>query len=129
MNRRSLLAAAAALSLSFAVPPAIGGELKPYEADNFPKVVAAGPVIVHVHADWCPVCKVQRPTLASLANDPKLAKVSFVVVNFDKDKDFLKANKVANQSVIVVFKGGKEVARLSGVTDAAKIREDINKVL
>jgi thiol-disulfide isomerase/thioredoxin len=78
-----------------------------------------------VHADWCPVCRKQKPTLLSMSNEPTMAKVRFISVNFDRDKDFLKAHKIANQSVIVVFKDGKETVRLAGVTDPKEIRERI----
>ena len=129
MNRRTVLAAAAMLSFGLPLVPAVAAGLAPYEAEAFAKARAAGPVVVHVFADWCLVCKAQLPTLESLSNDKKFANVRFVAVNFDKNKDFLKANKVANQSVIVVFKDGKEVARLSGTTDAAKIREGVMEAL
>ena len=129
MNRRALLIAATAAGIAFAAYPGLAAGPTPYEAGSFQSAVAAGPVVVHVFADWCPVCKAQQPTLASLSGDAKLAKVRFITVNFDKDKDFLRANKVANQSVILVFKGGKEVVRLSGTTDAAKIREGVMRAL
>ena len=129
MNRRTALAAAATLSLALSFAPAFSAGVATYEAQTFAKAVASGPVVAHVSADWCLVCKAQKPTLASLANDSKFKGVTFITVDFDKDRDFLKTNKVANQSVIVVFKGGKEVARLSGVTDAAKIREGVAKAL
>ena len=129
MDRRSVLAGVASLGVAAALAPAASAEIKPYAPDALAKAVAAGIVVVHVHADWCPVCKVQVPTLTAMSNDPKLAKVAFIKVDFDKDKDFLRANKVANQSVIVVFKGGKEVTRLNGITDPAGIRDAISRVL
>lgn len=129
MNRRAFLVTTATLALTASVAPGMAAGVNPYEAEAFTKAVAAGPVVAHIFADWCPVCKAQQPTLASMAVEPKLANVKFVAVNFDKDKEFLKANRIANQSVIVVFTGGKEVARLSGTTDAAMIRDSIMKAL
>lgn len=129
MNRRTLLASTLSLGLIAGTQFALAADFKPYDPQVFDKSVASGPVVVHIYADWCPVCKAQQPTLVSLSKDPKLAKVQFFTVNFDKDKAFLRSNKVANQSVILVFKGGKEVARLSGTTDAAQIRSDVTKAL
>lgn len=129
MNRRNFLITFAAVGLGSAAPQAFAAGLKPYDAQSFAKALAAGPVVVHVHADWCPVCRAQQPTLEKLSTDAKLSKVEFIKVNFDKDKDFLRTHRVANQSVIVVFKGGKEVSRLSGLTDAAKIRDGVAKAL
>lgn len=105
---------------------ALAGGVKSYDAASFDKAIADGKsVIVHVHADWCPTCKRQQPTIKSLSADPDLSAVEFVEVNFDKHKDFLKANRVPSQSVILIFKGGKEVGRLNSVTDAEEITSKI----
>ena len=129
MNRRMFIAATATLGYGLMLSPVGAGGITPYDRESFSRAIAAGPVVVHVHAVWCLVCKTQLPTLSALAQDAKLANVQFISVNFDKDKDFLKVNKVANQSVIVVFKGGKEVQRLSGTTDPTEIRDGILNAL
>lgn len=126
MNRRilCLLVVTAALGLFSAAVSAAG--LAAYSAQAFDQALKSGStVVVHVHADWCPTCRAQTPTLRSMSGDKQYENVRFVVVNYDKDRDFLSTYKVASQSVILVFKGGKEVARLSGVTDPARIRTQI----
>jgi thioredoxin-like negative regulator of GroEL len=125
MNRRDVMAAVAVLGLGLWGGAALAGGLAAYTAETFKKDLAAGPVVVHVHADWCPVCRKQQPTLQSMSGEPAMSKVKFISVNFDRDKDFLRANKIANQSVIVVFKDGKETVRLAGVTDPQEIRQRI----
>jgi thiol-disulfide isomerase/thioredoxin len=117
--RRQLLAAAAALALSATAASA----MEPYSKAAFDQMMASGePVLVHVHASWCPVCKAQEPTLSSLATDPATKAARQVRVDFDKDKDFLAAHKVGSQSVILVFKGGRETGRIAGQSrmDAVK---------
>lgn len=114
------------LALFFTATAAHAGSLKPYEASAFEQAVSAGKtVIVHVHADWCPVCHRQVPALQSLADDPAMADAEFIQVNFDKDRDFLQANRIPSQSVILVFKDGREVERLIGVTDSARIQSAV----
>ena len=89
---------------------------------NFDALQAAGkPVIVHVHADWCPTCKSQDAILNPLMKSPEFKGVTFLQVNFDDQKDVLKKFNVANQSTIIVFKGGKEVGRSVGDTKATSI--------
>ncbi len=44
------------------------------------------------------------------------------------DTDFRKTYGVNNQSVILIFKGGKEAGRIGGVTDSAKIAEFLASV-
>ena len=44
------------------------GEVQPYSADAFAAAQAGGaPIVLHVTADWCPTCHVQRPIVRSLA--------------------------------------------------------------
>ncbi len=129
MERRALLIAAASLALTAYTLPTAAAGLARYEAGAFETALKSGPVVVHVHADWCPVCRKQQPALSTLSSDPAMTDVKFIAVNFDKDKTFLKRNKVANQSVILIFKGGKEVARLIGTTDPAAIRAGVTKAL
>jgi thioredoxin 1 len=121
MRRRELLAAFAIILTAIALPtwaPAQEG----YEPGSFEQALASGPTVVHVYAGWCPVCRVQKPVLATLAKEQALAGVRFFTVDFDKDRQFLRTYRVGNQSVILLFKDGREAARLIGITDAESIR-------
>lgn len=80
-------------------------------------------VLVHVHASWCPSCKQQQKILKAM--DKKNFKL--LEVNFDKDKSFLKANKVFQQSMLIAFRGGKETGRVFGITKKDKIMEFTEK--
>src|SRR3990172_11668611 len=45
--------------------------LQPFDAKAFQAAQASGkPVLVEIHADWCPTCKAQVPILDKLASDP-----------------------------------------------------------
>ena len=102
--------------------PRLAGAQESYELRSFEDSLAAGPIVVHVYAGWCPVCRAQKPILATLAKDQALAGVRFVTVDFDKDREFLRTYRVGNQSVILLFKNGQEAVRLIGITDAESIR-------
>ena len=124
MLRRAFLALVATL---FAGATAFAASaIQPYSKASFDEALKSGrTVVVHVYADWCPTCQKQQPTIQSLAVSSTMAKVMFVRVNFDKDRDFLSTYKVPSQATILVFRDGKEVARLSGVTDAAQIKDKL----
>lgn len=77
--------------------------------------------VIAVYADWCPSCKSQDKVLIDLMKDPQYKNVVFYQVNFDTQKDLLKALKVRSQSTIIVFKGGKETARGTGDTKESTI--------
>jgi len=109
--------------------PVMAGEFKPYNKAEFDKLIATGqPVLVHVHADWCPTCKRQLTVLGPMLNDPANARITAVTVNFDTETAFKQANRIGGQSTLITYKGGKEVARSVGATDATVIRNLIAKV-
>ena len=132
LNRRHLLSLTAVAAVgnfampAFAMPPGF----QDYNKEKFPALLSGSkPVLVHVHADWCPVCVRQSKSFGELADSADFAKFTAVLVNFDMDKDFREAHKVNNQSGLLVFRGGKEVARVGGVSDKAKIAEFLAKAL
>lgn len=90
---------------------------------------AGKPVVVHVHADWCPTCRAQDPILSTLIKDPEFKDVNFLQVDFDAQKSIVKAFNVSQQSTLIVFKGGKEQARSTGDTQKPAITALVKKAL
>jgi thioredoxin len=108
----------------------LAGEVQPYGETAFKAATSAGKtVLLDFHADWCPVCRKQGPLLESLAQEDKLKNVVVLKVDYDDERALEKQLKILSQSTLVVFKGEKEVARATGVTDKDKIRELIEKGL
>jgi thioredoxin 1 len=126
LTRRLVLGAATAFAFGGIAVPAfsLASGFAPYTKPAFDAALKGSkPVLVHVHAEWCPVCKKQELVFNELAGSADFRKLSAFVVDFDKETDFKKAHGVNNQSVVLVFKGGKEVARSGGVTDKIKLAE------
>ena len=124
LARRTLLGAIATLGVAAVVAPALSlaSGFTPYTKGAFDTALKGSkPVLVHVHASWCPVCVKQEAVFNELSKTPEFGKLSAFVVDFDKEVEFKKANNIGNQSLILVFKGGKEVARSGGVTDKDRI--------
>ena len=97
---------------------------------QFDRDIAEGkPTIVYLHATWCPTCRVQKPIVDRLSEDPKLKQVTIFVADFDKETALKKVLKVNQQSTFVVFKAGHEVARSTGQTQEPAIRETFDKAL
>jgi len=123
MNRRALLALLAALPLT-----AFAGQA--YDTNSFTRAQSAGdPVLVMVHADWCPTCRKQDPTVESLLKTDEFAKVRLFKVDFDNQADVVKSFNVKKQSTLILYRGDKEIARSIGETRAEAIAEMLRKAL
>ena len=90
---------------------------------------AGGPVMIHITAPWCSECKLQKPIVAKLLATPEFGAMKKFDVDFDTDKATLRRYRVQMQSTIIVYKGGKEVDRLTGDTDPAVIHALMRKAL
>ena len=98
------------------------GPAEPYSPARFDQLASQGkPVLVAIHADWCPTCKAQKPILGQLMARPEYKDVTELTVDFDKDKPAVRRFKASMQSTLVAFKGDKEVGRSVGDTTPAGI--------
>jgi thiol:disulfide interchange protein len=77
--------------------------------------------VISTHADWCSTCKKQDKVLSDFMKDPDYKNVVFYQVDYDNQKELLKALKVRSQSTIIVYKNGKEVSRATGDTKEAAL--------
>jgi thioredoxin 1 len=98
-------------------------DIQPYTATGLQQAQASGkPLAVHFHADWCPTCKAQEQAFNSLRGDPQLKGITLLVANYDNERELKKAMNVRAQSVVVVFRGSKETARIGGETKPDKLK-------
>lgn len=129
LSRRSILVAAVAVSAA-AIAPAFAASPKPFDAKAFADAQSAGkPILVAVHASWCPTCKAQTPILGALTNDPKFKELAFFVIDFDSQKDLVQKFGVRMQSTLIAFKGNREEGRSTGDTQRESISALLNKTL
>jgi len=128
-TRRGLLIAAAALALL----PAAAGSARaatPFTDEAFRAAQAEGrPILVEVWASWCPTCARQAPVVESLARDPAFAEARVFRIDFDAQRDALRALQVRSQSTLIVFRGAEERGRATGVVDPAAIRALFERAL
>jgi thioredoxin 1 len=109
------------------VPVAWAGEARTFSADDFAAAQAAGkPIIVEIHASWCPVCAKQKPILSQL-RDTKYKDLVAFAIDFDSQKDLVGKFGAGKQSTLIVFKGDAEKGRAVGVSDSAAIAALIAK--
>lgn len=123
MFQHRLFASLAAGILAVAAAPAIAGPIQPYSIAAQQTAQRAGkPVVVFVHAAWCPTCRRQDPIVSDLARDPAFAQYVILKLDFDKQKDAWQALDVRKQSTLIVYRGARETGRATGIVDRGQIR-------
>jgi thioredoxin 1 len=130
LSRRSILLATAVLATAVGLSPASAASPQPFNAQAFADAQKAGkPILIAIHASWCPTCKAQAPILDQLTSDPKFKNLSYFVVDFDSQKDLVRRFGARMQSTLIAFKGDKEEGRSVGDTNRTSIAALLSKTL
>jgi thiol-disulfide isomerase/thioredoxin len=82
--------------------------------------------LVFFHAPWCPVCRAQEPKLMSRLNGMYTDIVPFKV-DYDSNQALRAEMNVTRQSTVIVYRGAKEIGRLSYTSDDAAIDDLFRK--
>jgi thiol-disulfide isomerase/thioredoxin len=129
LSRRLILIAATFASVAV-LTPAFAANPQPFDGQAFAAAQKAGrPILVMVHASWCPTCKAQTPILSEIIADPKFKSLAYFVVDFDSQKDLVKRFGARMQSTLIAFKGAKEAGRSVGDTNRTSIAALLNRAL
>ena len=129
ISRRILLAGIGAIVL-LGAGGAYAGKEQRFTAQAFRTAQDAGkPILVEIHASWCPTCKAQTPILSELAAQPKFKDLVVLRVDFDSQKDEVRDLGARLQSTLIVFKGTAEVGRSVGDTNRKTIAALLDKAL
>lgn len=104
-------------------------ELFHLDSETFDEVITAHevPILVDFWATWCGPCQRQAPILEDVAT--KLGDRAIIAkLNVDESQETALKYGVASIPTMIIFKGGKEVDRMVGVTAADAIIERIKAV-
>jgi thioredoxin 1 len=107
-----------------------GANVAPFTQTAFDAAKAEGdPILVAIHAKWCPTCAAQKPIIQEIAAEGAPKNLKVLLVDFDTQKDVVKELGATMQSTIVVFHGKDEMARSVGDTDVESIRATVRRTL
>ena len=122
LTRRFFNGAIVTAALVLTLAPAWANSAVPFSAEAFKAAQEQGsPILVEIHADWCPTCKEQKPIVDALLKDERRKSVTLLLADFDTEEALKDRLHVTQQSTFVVFKAGKEVGRSTGQTQKTEI--------
>ena len=107
---------------------ALAATVAPFTEQAFKSAQADGqPILVDISATWCPTCAQQKPIIDSLAATPAFAKLVILHVDFDTQKDVVRAMGARMQSTLIVFHGATLKGVSVGDTDPDSIKALLDK--
>jgi thioredoxin 2 len=107
-------------------PP--GEAIEIASAEDFDRLIARAsvPVVVDYWAPWCGPCRMVAPELKKVAERQK-GRVLVVKVNTEELSDIAERFRIQSIPTLVVFGGGKELARTTGARPASDIEAFIEE--
>ncbi len=126
---KSLSAVTLTICLAVAsIPVAWAATEAPFTQQAFAAAQHEGkPILVDISATWCPTCAKQRPILSQFMAEPAFKDLVVYQVDFDSQKDVVRALGAQMQSTLVVFHGAAEKGRSTGDTNAQSIKALLQK--
>ncbi len=98
--------------------------------ENFEKEVLKSdkPVLIDFWAPWCMPCKIIAPAVEKLAEEMK-GTISVGKSNVDESPEIATDLSVLNIPTLILFKSGREVARIIGVNSKEAIETKIREFI
>ena len=87
------------------------------------------PVLVDIWAPWCGPCQVQGPIVAELAKDFAGQKVKIGKMNADENPLTTSKFNVMSIPTLLIFKDGKVVEEMIGVTPKEELIQKLRKLI
>ncbi|TPG52176.1 thioredoxin family protein [Sphingomonas glacialis] len=107
---------------ALAAIPAQAADFAKFDRAAFDAAQAQGrPILIDVHAWWCPVCGSQARTIKRVVTPEAYPKLIVFRINYDTQKDVWRSFNVQKQATLIAFHGKRETGRIAFMTDKEKI--------
>lgn len=125
MRHMPMLIVLASLSAGFPglVTPAIAAPaIRSFDEAAFAAAQKAGqPILIWVHAPWCPVCRQQGRTIERITAEAPLRDMQVFRIDYDTQKPLWRRFGATQQSTLIAYRGRRETGRIAHETDEAKV--------
>ncbi len=91
--------------------------------NNFNNAIANGTALVDFYADWCGPCRMVSPIVNEIAEERR--DITVGKVNVDDENTLAMKYGVMSIPTLIVFKDGKEAARIVGARPKAAILAEL----
>ena len=91
--------------------------------NNFNNAIANGTTLVDFYADWCGPCRMVSPVVDEIAEERR--DITVGKVNVDDENALAMKYGVMSIPTLIVFKDGKEKARIVGARPKAAILAEL----
>lgn len=121
---RPLIALALVAPIALVAPAFAGApQAQPFDQAAFEAAQAAGkPILIDVHAPWCPVCAAQQRVIAATVKDPRYANLVIFRIDFDSQKALWQRFGATKQSTLIGFHGRTETGRVIYSAETGKVQ-------
>lgn len=87
------------------------------------------PILVFVHAPWCPVCKAQIKTIDQITADAAYKDLVILRIDYDTQPELWRRFGATMQSTLIAFHGAKERSRIAHIAEPAAVTDVLRQTL
>ncbi len=110
--------------------PASAADYPAFDQAAFEKAQADNkPILVFVHAPWCPVCKAQIKTIDQITADAAYKDLVILRIDYDTQPELWRRFGATMQSTLIAFHGAKERSRIAHIAEPAAVTDVLRQTL